>query len=148
MNKEQKKQLKKTLLKISETYDKLEILNNIRWTPYLDELFKMNVENEKQHRKIGFGEFYQYHPNAATTSQCAKMFCVVDIAKALLSVERFKIKDILHIKKSCIYAQSLVENYKDEILKAWQDEDLNELSNFDYCYLVNPEDEKYQEKAA
>lgn len=146
MNKEQKKQLKETNAKIEKAFDKLGFLNNITWTPYLNELFKMNRKAEAEHRNWGF-EFEKYHPNASTTSQCARLFCVIDIAKALLNVERFKIKDYLHVKKSCIYAQSLAENYRDEILKAWQDEDLNELSNFDYCFLVSPEDEKHQKKA-
>ena len=41
------------------------------------------------------------------------------------------------IKKSCIYSQSLVNNYGDRIKKAWIDEDIKYLANLDYIALVD-----------
>ena len=46
-------------------------------------------------------------------------------------------KTLLSIKKSCLYSQSLVENYKDRILEAWKDQDLKYLSNLDYISLID-----------
>ena len=43
-----------------------------------------------------------------------------------------------------MYAQSIVENYKDRILKAWQDENIKYLADLDYIALVNWE--LYQEQ--
>ena len=72
------------------------------------------------------------------------MFTVKHIAQNLLTIEKWKIKDLLNIRKSCLYAQSIVENYGDKIRKAWLDEDIKYLANLDYVSLVNWE--LYQEQ--
>ena len=137
MNKEQKEIVKR----INQAYSKLYILSNITWTPYRDELFKMNRQDEKRHR---FGDWSEYHKNTATISDCARLFTVKHIAESLLKPNQYKVKDLLNIKKSCIYAQSLVDNYRDRIVKAWSDEDFTYLANLDYIALVNWE--LYQEQ--
>ena len=139
MNKEQKKQLKYLVAKVNTAYDKLSFLNNITWKEYREILFKMNRKGEAEHRNWG-SNFEQFHQYAATTSICAKMFTVKDIAVALLDIEKFSVKSLLHIKYSCIYAQSIAENYKEEILKAWSDENIKFLSELDYCNFVSPQD--------
>ncbi len=48
---------------------------------------------------------------------------------------KYTIKDILKIRKGCILAQSVVENYQDKILEHWKDEDLN--------YLLDAVDKMY-----
>ena len=136
MNKQQKEMIKR----INKAYSKLYILSNITWTPYRDDLFKMIKKEEKQHRS---GDWSQYHQNSASVNDCSKMFTVQYIAENLLKPDLYKIKDLLNIKKSCFYAQSLVENYGDRIRKAWIDEDIKYLSNLDYIALVNWE--HYQE---
>ena len=137
MNKEQKEIVKR----INKAYSKLYILSNITWTPYRDELFKMNRKDEKQHR---FGDWSEYHQGAASINDCARLFTVKHIAESLLKPNQYKVKDLLNIKKSCVYAQSLVDNYKDRIVKAWSDEDFTYLANLDYIALVNWE--LYQEQ--
>ena len=128
MNKEQK-QIKK---RIDQAYSKLHVLSNITWTPYRDEIFDMNKKDEKRHRfNIPSSDF------EASINDCAKMFTVKHIAESLLNVEKWKVKDLLRIKKSCLYSQSVVENYKDKILEAWKDEDLKYLANLDYIALIN-----------
>jgi|TARA_E500000178_G_C16881009_1_gene688998 hypothetical protein len=139
MNKEQKEQLKYLIAKVNTAYDKLSFLNNITWKEYREILFKMNRKGEAEHRNWG-SSFEQFHQHAATTSICAKMFTVKDIATALLDIEKFSVKSLLHIKYSCIYAQSIAENYKEEILKAWSDENIKFLSKLDYCNFVSPQD--------
>ena len=132
MNKEQKEIVKR----INKAFSKLYVLSNITWTPYRDDLFKMNRKDEKQHR---VGDWSEYHKDAASISDCAKMFTVKHIAQNLLTIEKWKIKDLLNIRKSCLYAQSIVENYGDKIRKAWLDEDikyLNDKIELDRC---NPE---------
>ena len=49
-----------------------------------------------------------------------------------MASKRFKV-----IKKSCIYSQSLVNNYSDRIKKAWVDEDINYLANLNYISLID-----------
>ena len=130
MNKEQKKIVKK----IDQAFSKLHILSNITWTPYRDELFKMNREDEKRHRS---GDWNEHHENAASINDCAKLFTVKHIAESLLDPNKWKVKDLLNIKKSCIYSQSLVNNYGDRIRQAWIDEDINYLASLDYIALVD-----------
>ena len=65
------------------------------------------------------------------------MFTVKHIAESLLNTEKWTIKDLLRIKKSCLYSQSVVENYKDKILEAWKDQDLKKLANLDYISLID-----------
>ena len=130
MNKEQKQIIKR----INKAFSKLHILSNITWTPYRDELFNMNRKAEKQHR---FGDWAENHKGSASVNDCAKLFTVKHIAESLLNPNRWCVKDLLIIKKSCIYSQSLVNNYGDRIKKAWIDEDINYLANLDYVALVN-----------
>ena len=132
MNKEQKEIVKR----INKAYSSLYILSNITWTPYRDELFKMNRKDEKQHRAFG-SDWEKYHKNSAPINDCARLFVVKDIAESLLDPNRWKTKHLIQIKKSVVYAQSVVENYKDRILKAWQDEDIKYLANLDYIALVD-----------
>ena len=130
MNKEQKEIIKR----INKAYSKLYILSNITWTPHRDELFKMNRKDEKQHR---FGDWAEYHQGAASINDCAKLFTVKHIAESLLNPNKWGVKDLLNIKKSCVYSQSLVNNYGDKIKKAWIDEDINYLANLDYISLID-----------
>jgi len=137
MNKEQKEIVKR----INKAYSSLFILSNITWTPYRDELFKMNRKDEKQHRS---GDWAEHHKNSASINDCARLFTVKHIAESLLTPNKYKVKDLLNIKKSCISAQSLVDNYKERIVKALSDEDFTHLANLDYVALVNWE--LYQEQ--
>tara|TARA_R100001591_G_scaffold39969_1_gene51635 strand:- start:582 stop:1013 length:432 start_codon:yes stop_codon:yes gene_type:complete len=130
MNKEQKKIVKR----INQAYSKLYILSNITWTPYRDELFKMNRQDEKRHR---FGDWSDYHQEAASINDCARLFTVKHIAESLINPNKWQVKDLLTIKKSCIYSQSLVNNYGDRIKKVWIDEDIKYLADLDYIALVD-----------
>ena len=139
MNKEQKEIIKR----INKAYSSLFILSNITWTPYRDDLFNMNRKEEKQHRTC-MDRWEEHHKNSASINDCARLFTVKHIAESLLTPNKYKVKDLLNIKKSCIFAQSLVDNYKDRIVKAWSDEDFTYLANLDYIALVNWE--LYQEQ--
>jgi len=128
MNKEQK-QIKKV---IDQAYSKLHILSNITWTPYRDEIFDMNKKDEKRHRYNRPSSDFE-----ASISDCAKMFTVKNIAESLLKADQYQIKDLIRIRKSALYSQSVVENYKDKIVEAWKDEDLKYLADLDYIALID-----------
>ena len=141
MNKEQKEIIKR----INKAYSSLFILSNITWTPYRDDLFNMNRKEEKQHRTC-MDRWEEHHKNSASINDCARLFTVKHIAESLLTPNKYKVKDLLNIKKSCIFAQSLVDNYKDRIVKAWSNEDFTYLANLDYIALVNWELYQKQQK--
>ena len=128
MNKEQKKICKV----IDKAFSQLHILSNITWTPYRDVIFDLNKKDEKQHRFNRPSSDFETSINI-----CAKMFTVKHIAESLLNVEKWKVKDLLSIKKSCLYSQSVVENYRDKIVKAWIDQDLKYLADLDYIALID-----------
>ena len=128
MNKEQK-QIKKI---IDEAYSSLRCLNNITWTSYREDLFEMNKQDEKRHRFNRPSSDFE-----ASINDCAKMFTVQNIAESLLKENQFNIKDLINIRKSCLYAQSIVENYKDKILEAWKDQDIKYLADLDYISLID-----------
>jgi hypothetical protein len=128
MNKEQK-QIKKI---IDEAYGSLRCLNNITWTSYREDLLEMNKQDEKRHRFNRPSSDFE-----ASINDCAKMFTVQNIAESLLKENQFNIKDLINIRKSCLYAQSVVENYKDKILEAWKDQDIKYLADLDYISLID-----------
>jgi hypothetical protein len=130
MNKEQK-QIIKT---INQAYSKLDVLNNIRWTAFRDDLFDMNKKDEIRHRKSFDNRDYS---GVASISDCAKLFVVHNIAESLLNKSKYTVKDLLIIRKSCIYSQSLVENYKEIIEKAWESENIKNLASLDYISLID-----------
>jgi hypothetical protein len=130
MNKHQKD----TIKLVNSAYIKLSTLNNINWTPYREELFNMNLKDEKQHRKAFGGEVREYE---APMADCARLFVVKHIAEALIKPNRYTIKDTLHIKKSCIQAQALVENYEHRIIEAWHIFDFQLLADLDYILLID-----------
>ena len=136
MNKQQKEIIKT----INQAYSKLGVLNNIRWNAYRDDLFNMNKQDEIRHRKSFDNRNYS---GVASISDCAKLFVVHNIAESLLNKSKYTIKDLLIIRKSCIYSQSLVENYREIIEKAWSGENIKSLADLDYISLVNWE--LYQE---
>jgi len=128
MNKEQR-QIKKI---IDKAYSDLYILSNITWTPYRDEIFDLNKKDEKQHRFNRPSSDFE-----ASVNDCAKLFTVKNIAESLLNRNKHTIKDLINIRKSCLYAQSVVENYKDKILEAWKDQDIKYLADLDYISLID-----------
>ena len=130
MNKEQKKIIKT----VNQAYSKLEVLNNIRWNAFRDDLFDMNKKDEIRHRKSFDNRDYS---GVASISDCAKLFVVHNISESLLNKSKYTIKDLLIIRKSCIYSQSLVENYREIIEKAWESENIKNLASLDYISLID-----------
>mgnify|MGYP004001980315 FL=1 len=128
MNKEQK-QIKKV---IDKAFSQLHVLSNITWTPYRDEIFDMNKKDEKRHRYNRPSSDFE-----ASINDCAKMFTVKNIAESLLNRDKHKVKDLINIRKSCLYSQSVVENYRDRILHAWKDQDLKYLASLEYIALID-----------
>ena len=128
------KEQKEIVKTIDRAYSKLHVLNNIKWTAFRDDLFNMNKQDEIRHRK-SFGERDYF--GVASISDCARLFVVHNIAESLLNRFKYTIKDFLVIRKSCLYSQSLVENYRKEIEKAWLDENIKALADLDYISLID-----------
>lgn len=128
---------RKELVKlINNAFSSLYKLRNIGSKDYIEELYKVSRNEEKSHRNW-IGGFYEHHNKPESINTVAKMFTVKNIAESLLKDNLYSVKDLIRIKESCILSQSIVENYKDIAKDCLKEFDLNELSNLDYCELVN-----------
>jgi len=131
MNNQQKSMIKF----INKAYDDLRVLNNITWEKYRDDLLKMEIASEKRHRN-SMPDWKEYHDNARVVD-CGKLWVVLHIAECFTQPDKYTVKDYINVKKSCILACSIVENYWKEIKEAWKDYDINQLANLDYLMLVD-----------
>ena len=116
---------------INDAYSKLQILNNIDWTPYREEIYKLEKQYERNHRNWCNGREFDFSINIAS-----KLFVVQHIASALKGT-RHSIKSYIHLKKSIFFAESLVLNYEDKIKEALKDFDLNQLCELSYSILAD-----------
>jgi len=127
---------KAIMARINSAFDALYKLDNIGLTPLRSMLFNFNKTDEKNHRSMLNNTFREHHPNTASITDCAKLFTVKHIADALIDPQ-WEVKDLLRIKKSCIYSQSIVDNYREKIREYWKEQDIDYLSKLDYLSLVN-----------
>tara|TARA_R110000751_G_C13457439_1_gene444949 strand:+ start:62 stop:511 length:450 start_codon:yes stop_codon:yes gene_type:complete len=124
------------IARINSAFDALYKLDNIGLTPLRSMLFDFNKTDEKNHRSMLDNTFKEHHPNTASITECAKLFTVKHIADALID-PKWEVKDLLRIKKSCIYSQSIVDNYREKIRECWEEQDIDYLSKLDYLSLVD-----------
>ena len=117
---------------VNEAYTRLDALNDISMTAYRNVCFRMALEEERGHRR-GWR-----WPKGASAQVAARLFVVKRIAEALTATNdrKLTIKDVLHTQPSAIYAASIVANYDDEVMRAWDGLDVAELADLDYCKLV------------
>jgi len=116
---------------INDAYSKLQILNNIDWTPYRENLYKLERQYERNHRNWCNGREFDFSIDIAS-----KLFVVQHIASALKGT-RHSIKSFIHLKQSIFFAESLVLNYEDKIKEALKDFDLDELCELSYSILAD-----------
>ncbi len=127
---------KAIMARINSAFDALYKLDNIGLTPLRSMLFNFNKTDEKNHRSMLNNTFREHHPNTASITDCAKLFTVKHIADALID-PKWEVRDLLRIKKSCIYSQSIVDNYREKIREYWKEQDIDYLSKLDYLSLVD-----------
>lgn len=116
---------------INDAYSELRILNNIDWTPYREEIYKLEKQYERNHRNWCNGREFDFSVDIAS-----KLFVVQHIASALKGT-RHSIKSYIYLKKSIFFAESLVLNYEDKIKEALKDFDLNQLCELSYSILAD-----------
>lgn len=130
------KSLKEKLVLVDRAFAALDCLNNISWADHRDVLLGLTLDEEKQHRT---GNFAQYHPDAVSARTAARLMAVFCVAGYLTDKKVPTIKDYISMKKSFFYAASLVANYRDEIIAAWEKLPVAELAALDYCEFVKAE---------
>jgi hypothetical protein len=108
---------------ISNAYYRLVLAtDNVSWTHYADELYKIEKEYEKNHRR------YTECDYVFSINDCAKYWAVKHIIDGLNDTKELNVKSYLHLKKSIFYAYSMVANYRDRIEKEFIGFDFQEFS--------------------
>jgi hypothetical protein len=99
-----------------------------------EKLFKMNLDAERQHRKMRGGSTIQGFSAAAA----ARLFTVRHLAEALKTPDRFSVTDILSIRLECLFAQAYAAENRAAILSAWEAAgvDLEAVLAVDYSELM------------
>jgi len=98
---------------INDCYDRLNVLNDVTWTRYRDDLFKMERKSERDHRKCRF-DGREYSKRAISINDSARYFACKHILDALVQ-EPPSVKGFLSLKRSIFYGHSLVANYRTRI---------------------------------
>lgn len=129
MNKKQKIKL------IKDVWQKLDyVLQGIHGGNYGKEYLNLNIREEKNHDRS--------RPNGIRRGlsiiEASKLFAVRQIVEALTDEEKHKpkVKNYLYLRKSVFYAWALVENYKEEIEKALQGVNYDDVLALDYRELI------------
>lgn len=119
-----------------KAYDALEPLNIITWQSYREQLLKMCIAEEKEHRGFMPGFREAHTADTASVTDAAKLFAVKRLAEYLTGDPMPKGKDFLHMQKSCFMAAAIVDEYAERVRDCWQDFDIKQLADLDYCQIV------------
>ena len=107
-------------------------------TNYAEQLFAACKDEEKGHRRFG-DNWAAHHPNGCTLAEAARLFAVKRVAEYLTGERMPRGKDYLHTQKSCFIAAGIVDEYRNQIRKAWKGLPVDTLASLDYCAAVSPE---------
>ena len=124
---------KQALKLINDVYFKIKnVLECVHYGGYHKKYYNLIQQEEKEHRK--------FCPNGITcgltTSEAVKLFYVQTIFEYLFNNRKLLVSDYLSIRKSHFFACSLVENYKEELNKALQGVNIEEINKIDYAELM------------
>jgi len=118
---------------IQENYFKIkDVLECVAWGNYHKEYYNLIQSEEKDHRKL----CPQGVICGLTQAEAIKLFYVQTIFNYLFTNRKLSVRDYLSIRKSHFFACSLVENYKEELLKCLQGVDYNLVNSIDYAELM------------
>lgn len=113
--------------------------NHVNWG---ERLIDECAKEERGHRK--WGPDFRSHHTADTISvmQAAKLFAVKRVAEYLTDAKPLQPRDYLHCQKSCFTAAGMADEFRAEIMAAWDGLPLAELAALDYSEFVNVRQQK------
>ena len=125
---------KQYIKKINDFCDHLVYkLNNVGSSSYGRILYDIEKKEARENRN------YNEDQKHSVTSE-AKFFLVRHILETITNKERFDIKSVLFVRKSCIYANSISLNYEKEIKEVIKEFDFQVnffLENYDWNIYIN-----------
>ena len=116
---------------ISKAFNSFRRLDNITHTPYREELFRLEKNYEKRHRKFCSGRSY-----GLSVSDAAKYWTVCHLLDAYDKPDTYDVSDYLDVKTSIFTAQAIALNYPDMLELAFLEFDRSEFEALDYCKLM------------
>jgi hypothetical protein len=125
---------KKQALKIiNENYWKIkEILSSVHHGRYHEEYYNLIQQEERGHRK--WRHFLSRC--GLTINEAVNLFYVQTIFEYLYNNRTLSARDYINVRKSHFFACSLVENYKEELIKVLQGVNIEEINKIDYAKLM------------
>ena len=123
---------------INDCYDRLDVLNEINWTRYRDDLFKMEKKSERDHRNGHIHSGRAYSKRAISINDSARYFACKHILDALVQ-EPPSVKGFLSLKRSIFYGHSLVANYRTRIERCLDGFNFRDFKKLNYVDLVKSE---------
>ena len=122
---------------INDCYDRLNVLNDVTWTRYRDDLFKMERKSERDHRNT-WCDGREYSKRAISINDSARYFACKHILDALVQ-EPPSVKGFLSLKRSIFYGHSLVANYRTRIERCLDGFNFRDFKKLNYVDLVKSE---------
>jgi hypothetical protein len=122
---------------VAKAYDALQVLDNMSMKAYRRQCFDMALQEERDHRK-GAPDGRKW-PKGATPHAAARLFVVKRIAEALIATDASKatVADFINWQGSAFYAASLVANFRAEILRVLDGQDIAALADLGYVAFTN-----------
>ena len=108
-------------------------LNNVGSSAYGKILYNMERKEANDNKSYSLD-----HKHSVTSE--AKFFLVRHILETITNKERFDIKSVLFVRKSCIYANSISINYEKEIKEVIEENDFQVecfLKNYDWNVYID-----------
>ena len=109
-------------------------IDNLDWTHYATELYKMNLEESKEHDNFRGRDIKR----GISVTEEAKYFSVLRLIEYSFNFDGYKpqVKYLLHTKKSLFYAYSIALNYGDKIKEVVTEEEAKEIKAISYTQLI------------
>lgn len=117
---------------INKGYSAIQGLNFLGSKQYREDLYKIEKDYEKGHRRFQYDRKY-----GMTIDQAAKYFAVKHILEALEKPDRYNVRDYLYLKKSAFMAQALVQEYPDKIKVMFSGFDIEAFNDLDYVHMIS-----------
>jgi hypothetical protein len=125
---------KQSLKLINEAYYKIkDVLESVHFGSYHRDYYALNLKEESEHRR--------FCPAGVTCGltrvEAVKLFYVQEIVEALFKPSFVpSLKDYLSVRQSIFFAHSLALNYREELVKALEGVNWEDIVKVDYAELM------------
>ena len=95
---------------IAKVWARVQLLDNIDWTPYAENLLQHCLQDEKQHDKLRPKECKR----GMTLIQAAKYFACLEVCRGIIEPPP-EVRNYTHIRKTCFEGWALGNEYQEQL---------------------------------